>query len=55
MGSRKPVVSSPAIEQLQDEIERMEETIAKLRQEGHIYTDAERHLNRLRDTLAQLP
>ena len=51
--SRIPI-SSLSTDRLKTKIEEQEETVAKLRAAGHVCTDAERYLNRLRVRLNHL-
>lgn len=44
-------VRHTAVEQLYDAVELQKNTVEKLRQNGHIHTDAERYLNQLKDRL----
>lgn len=47
-------VLHPAIERLKDEIAQQEKTVETLRADAHVYTDAERHLNELKQRLLHL-
>jgi hypothetical protein len=47
-------VQNPVIQKLQDDIAQQEATVAKLRAEGHIHTDAERHLQQLKSVLNEI-
>ena len=55
MASSKPIpFIHPAIAELKERIAQQEATVAKLRAEGHIHTDAERHLQQLKSVLNEI-